>query len=81
MYDTVAQRWQTIAEKYRARLHNLECVCSDEPDQLPAVRDRRPGGHLDLPHPRHCHDANPCSVQAARTASATILVRSVSAEV
>nr|WP_271209039.1 hypothetical protein [Rhodococcus wratislaviensis]GLK33478.1 hypothetical protein GCM10017611_03200 [Rhodococcus wratislaviensis] len=51
------------------------------PDQLPAVRDRRPGGHLDFPHARHGHDANPCSLRAARTASATIRVRNVSAEV
>lgn len=39
--DTVAQRWQTIADEYRARLHIVDCVCSDEHEHRRRVEGRQ----------------------------------------
>ncbi|MDV7242201.1 MULTISPECIES: hypothetical protein [Rhodococcus] len=37
---TVAQRWQQIAEDHDARLHIVECVCSDEHEHRRRIEGR-----------------------------------------
>lgn len=46
--DTVAQRWQTIAENHGARLYIVECICSDEDEHRRRIEGRQrniPGWH------------------------------------
>lgn len=46
--DTVALRWQRVADKYGIRLHVVECVCSDEAEHRRRVEGRQrniPGWH------------------------------------
>jgi predicted kinase len=46
--DEIATRWQQLADQYDARLHLVECVCSDDAEHRRRVEDRRrdiPGWH------------------------------------
>ncbi|SED97693.1 AAA family ATPase [Rhodococcus koreensis] len=61
--DTVAQRWQKIAENHRARLHIVECVCSDENEYRRRVEVRQrhiPGWHeVDWDHVQRMRAESP----------------------
>ncbi|WP_179220095.1 AAA family ATPase [Rhodococcus sp. NCIMB 12038] len=61
--DTVAARWQGVADQYSAHFHVIECVCSDETEHRRRVEGRQrniPGWHeVDWAHVQRSRAESP----------------------